>query len=101
MTGRDLMIYILQNGLENEPVCSNGSILGFMTVSEAAMKFDVGVATVEVWYGLGMIDGITLGNTLFIPANAKRPSEGDSHVKKNDTSANSIRIYTGDCDSRG
>jgi hypothetical protein len=44
MTGRDLIVYILQNNLENEPVFKDGKFIGFMTEGEAAEKFDVGVA---------------------------------------------------------
>ena len=40
MTGRDLIMYILSNGLENEPIYENGKILGFMNEMEAAIKFD-------------------------------------------------------------
>ena len=39
MTGRDLIIYILENNLENEPVYKDGRLLGFLTVTEAAVEF--------------------------------------------------------------
>lgn len=71
MTGRDLIIYILENNLENEPVLKNGTFLGFMNSTEAAIKFNVGKATIETWFKLGMLEGIQLGNELYIPANAK------------------------------
>lgn len=73
MTGRDLILYILQNGLENEPVFEDGKFLGFMSVMEAAIKFDVGVATINVWYHSGMLPGIRIGDSIYIPANAERP----------------------------
>ena len=71
MTGRDLIIYILENNLEDKPVLKNGTFLGFMNTTEAAIKFNVGKATIETWFELGMLDGILLGKELFIPANAK------------------------------
>lgn len=75
MTGRDLIIYILSNGLENEPVFKDDRLLGFMTAIEAAIKFNVGVATIEMWLALGHLDGMKIGNNIYIPANAKSPIE--------------------------
>lgn len=46
MNGKDLIIYILQNGLENEPIFKDGKPLGFITMAEAAVKFKVGVPTI-------------------------------------------------------
>lgn len=73
MTGRELIIYILENHLENEVVCADGKILGLLSVEEAAKKFDVGSATIMTWYNLSMIQGVELGNKIYILANAKRP----------------------------
>lgn len=75
MTGRDLIIYIIQNGLENEPVYEDGKILGFMNELEAAVKFNVTTATIRVWIGLKMLDGVLIGNVYYVPANAKSPME--------------------------
>lgn len=69
MTGRDLIIYILQNGLEDEPVFKDGKFIGFMTAIEVAEKMNVGVATIFTWWGHGMIDGVVCGGTLYIPVN--------------------------------
>lgn len=69
MTGRDLIIYILANGLEDEPVFQNGKFIGFITASEAAKKLNVGVATVYVWAHQKKLDGVIVGDTLYIPAN--------------------------------
>lgn len=73
MTGRDLIIYIIQNGLENEPVYEDGKILGFMNELEAAVKFNVSAATIRVWIGLKMLDGVLIGGIWYIPANAENP----------------------------
>lgn len=77
MTGRDLIVYILQNGLEDEPVYDGGILLGFMTAIEAAVKFEVGLNTIYVWHEEGMLDGIKIGEKLYIPANAERPKLHD------------------------
>lgn len=66
MTGKDLIIYILQNNLEDEPIALKEGFLNLMTVNEAAVKFDVGAATVKTWFKLGMLDGITVGETIYI-----------------------------------
>lgn len=73
MNGRELILYILANGLENEPVFKDGRLLGFMTLGEAAIKFNVGTVTVRVWINEGMLDGIKIGDEIYIPANAEHP----------------------------
>lgn len=73
MLGRDLIIYILENGLENEPLFKDGRLLGFMTEAEAAIKFDVRTSTIQVWVGMGHLEGVKIGNMLYIPANADDP----------------------------
>ena len=78
MTGKDLIKYILDNDLLDKPVIQNGRLVGFLTLEEAAAKFGVGAATVGVWYQLGGIDGVKLGDTIYIPANA------EPRIKKSD-----------------
>lgn len=73
MTGRDLIIYILQNNLEDAPVFKDGKLLGFMTVEEAAVKYEVGVATVKLWFRLGMLPAIIIGEEIYIPADTNKP----------------------------
>ena len=70
MTGRDLIIYILENHLENEPIYKDGSFIGFMTEADAAIKFGVGIATVKACVSEGILDGVYIGNKLYIPINA-------------------------------
>lgn len=71
MLGRDLIIYILQNNLEDSPVFEDGKLLGFMNEDEAAIKFGVGSATIKIWVELDMLDGVKIGDRLYIPADAK------------------------------
>jgi hypothetical protein len=73
MTGRDLIIYILSNNLENEIVIKNGVFVGFMTETEAAEKFEVGVATIRAWYNCGLIDGVKIGNDIYFLKTAVDP----------------------------
>ena len=71
MTGRELILYILENNLENVKVFDNGRFLGFLTVAEFAAKWDVGVETVRLWVDLGYVDGMIVYDELYIPCNAK------------------------------
>lgn len=68
MTGRELILYILSNGLEDEPVFKDGTFLGFLTIRKAAEKMNVGMQTVHTWISLGRIKGaIKLDNEWLIP----------------------------------
>ena len=71
MTGRELILYILENKLENEPVFKDGKFLGFLTVSEFAAKWDVGEETVRAWVDFGFVNGIIIYDEIYIPCNAK------------------------------
>lgn len=73
MTGKDLIIYILENNLENEELFKDGKFVGFMSIDEAAVKFGVGVYTVCYWLTNDMIPHIRLGTDFYIPINAERP----------------------------
>lgn len=65
MTGKELILYILQNNLENTVVLKDGFFIGFMTEEEAAVKFDVGVETVRAWYHCKMLNGTQIGDSLY------------------------------------
>lgn len=52
MTGRDLIVYILSNRLENEKISENSllpMIHNYMEDEAVAVALGVGVATVRVW----------------------------------------------------
>lgn len=68
MTCKDLIAYILTNNLENEPVFKDGKFVGFITAGEAAEKLNVGVATICVWVARKQLDGILIGDKLYISA---------------------------------
>ena len=80
MTGKELIMYILQNNLENEK--TNGLTLenledcfftGFMTEKEAAVKFNVGVETIKAWYDCKMLSGTKIGDSLYFRKDATDP----------------------------
>lgn len=66
MTGKDLIIYILKNDLENVDLFKDGKPLGFITEEEAAVKMNVGVATVRAWASIGIVYGIKINDTNYI-----------------------------------
>lgn len=71
MTGRDLIIYILQNNLEDAPVYEDGRLLGFMTINEAAVTFNVGPATIKAFTERGLLPSVKIGDIIYIPGNVK------------------------------
>lgn len=66
MTGRDLIVYILSNHLEDEPVFLDKGFLNLLTADEAAVRMNVGPATIQVWFELGLLDGVMVGDELYI-----------------------------------
>jgi hypothetical protein len=78
MTGRDLILYIVSNGLEDEPVFNKDKFIGFITAGEAAAKMHVGIPTICVWLSQGKLDGARIGDKIYIAANSVRPSVGET-----------------------
>lgn len=73
MKGRDLIIYILANNLEDEPVFNNGKFIGFMTPTEVAVTENVGTATVHAWMHQGRLESEAVREGIYIPANYESP----------------------------
>ena len=73
MTGRDLILYILANNLEDKPVFENGKFIGFVTVGDVAAKTNVGLATVHTWIHQGRLDSVAVLEGVYIPANFTSP----------------------------
>lgn len=73
MTGKELILYILQNNLEDVVVLDSGVFIGFMTEEEAAVKFNVGVATIRAWYQCRAIEGTMIGDSLYFRKDVADP----------------------------
>lgn len=71
ITGKDIITYILENDLVNEPVISNVSDI-LATPEEVAVKFGVGTAVVETMYELGLIKGFNIGGKLYFSKSLER-----------------------------
>lgn len=64
MTGRELVIHILSNGLEEADISDL-----FLTEDEAAVRLNVGLATIKAWPELGLIQCINInGKTYVLPS---------------------------------
>lgn len=86
MTYRELIMYVLENHLEDEEIFKDGRFAGFMTKIEAAIKFDVDVATINVWIETGCLEAINpfgSSSICYIPANAENPKEKIKRDKVN------------------
>lgn len=72
MTGRDLIIYILQNSLEDEVLLDEDKDLSLMTEEEVAAKNNVSVPTVKAYQELGILKGVKSNNSLYFLKTVKR-----------------------------
>lgn len=73
MTGRELIIYIMSNGLEDKEVIKDGVFVGLISEDEVAVKFGVGVGTVRAWAMLGRISGTWINGRLYFLSNVTDP----------------------------
>ena len=73
MTEKELILYILQNDLENEEIFKDGVLVGFMDEHEAAINYGVGVETVKLWCKRGLLNGTEIGNHIYFPKYADDP----------------------------
>lgn len=74
MTGRELIIYILTNHMEDMMISDEDLVKTmYMDESEAADKFGVGTATIRTWYATGVLEGIKIGDTVLYYRNQKNP----------------------------
>lgn len=79
MTGKELIIYILQNDLENEVVVKDGVLIWHMLMNEeeAAVKFGVGISTIKAWHACGMLSGTKINDHLYFLRNSSDPRKTD------------------------
>lgn len=75
MLGKDLIVYIIQNDLLYSPICEDGKLLGLLTLDEAAVKYGVGPATIQVWVTTKQLEGVKIGNEIYVLDNDKSPME--------------------------
>ena len=66
MTGRELIVYILENHLEDVDVFKDGKIAFLISEDEIAIALGVGVATVRAWFYSGMLKGVKIAERVYI-----------------------------------
>ena len=82
MTGRELIIFILDHHMEDCKIFENGSVIGFITAKEAAINFDVGVETIIAWIGEEKIIGVQIADQYLVSAFAEDPRIYESNWRK-------------------
>lgn len=66
MKGRDLIIYILKNGLEDKDIISEEFLSFLPTVEAVAQMFEVGTHTVAAWAIVGELELMTINGTVYV-----------------------------------
>lgn len=71
MTGKELIIYILENDLLDTPIFDNSKIVGLLSIDETAVRLGVGRATIITYIRMKRLDNIIIGNSTFVIDNHK------------------------------
>ena len=69
MTGKEMIIYILQNNLENEEIFKDGKLVGFVSIYEAAVKLEVGMAAVKAMIQIANAKTIDINGLTYVSVN--------------------------------
>ena len=77
MTGRELIIYILENDLVDKEVFGDDSLFQseFYTADEAAILWGCGSATVKALIEIGRVKGFKIGDCYFVLVKQPNPFE--------------------------
>lgn len=82
MTGKDIIIYILQNDLVDKEIITKECISDILsTPEELAEKYNCGVATIMAMYNMGMVKGYEIGGQVYFSKELKPRRELDSSEK--------------------
>lgn len=68
MLGRDLIIYIMQNHLEDEEVLKDGRVMGLVSDMELAVRFHTGVESIHMLMTMVHTPSVKIDNTIYYPA---------------------------------
>lgn len=82
MTGRELIIFIMEHKLEDVSMFDEKIIPGLMTLDEAAVKWDSGIHTLKALFEMGKLPGVRIDGCIYIYHKTKNPFEkGENHDK--------------------
>ena len=70
MTGRDLIIYILENNLENTSIVKDEKPIGLITIDKYAALKNVGTETVKAWILKNHVESYLLKGGIYIPVSS-------------------------------
>lgn len=73
MTGKELMLYILENDLLDEEIIQDCVPIFLMSIEEAAAKFNVGPSTIQAWTLDEKIKYEYINDRVYIYCNATDP----------------------------
>lgn len=73
MTGRELIIYILENGLEDAEIFTEEFSPLFITPEAAAIKWGCGPATIKAMIDMKKIKGVKYLSVYYVLANQPNP----------------------------
>lgn len=76
VTGRELILYILENHLEDKPVFEDGRFVGYISFGEAATSMDVGIATIGALIRINDIEHIQVNGETYLPFYYKQLVKG-------------------------
>ena len=83
MTGRELIIFILENHLEEVSIFDGDTLPGLMTLDEAAVKWHSGRNPLKALFEMGKISGVIIDEKIYIHKNVENPfsKKGKDHDK--------------------
>lgn len=67
MTCKELVIYILENNLLNEPVFDGERFVGFITDGDAAEELKIGPASLDVLLNIYEVECVDINGVRFVP----------------------------------
>lgn len=79
MTGRELVVFIMENHLEDTTIFDGNMLPGLMTLDEAAVKWNSGRNTLKALFEMGKIPGVIIDEKIYIHENTKNPFGKDEH----------------------
>lgn len=66
MTGREIIMFILENHLEDTVIFDRSKFRGLLTVEEVAVMLNYGAPTVKALYEMKKIPGFEVNGTIYI-----------------------------------
>ncbi len=80
MTGRELILYIVENHLEDFEMFDDNMLPKVMTVDETALKWGCGPSTVKALIDMGTVKGIKTKTMYLVLMSNKNPfKKGDDN----------------------